>query len=60
MKKVKSMAGTGKVYLEIIPGIQFRVKEGVLHFQINKYKMRDQYIVVDIPVNELVAARNKI
>ena len=60
MKKVKSMAGTGKPYLEIIPGIQFRVKGTVVHFQINRYNMRDQYVVVDVPVDALADALDYI
>jgi len=61
MKKVKSMAGTGKNYLEVIPGVQFRVRsDDMVHFQISSYTARSSYIVVDVPVNELVRALNYI
>ena len=60
LNSVESMAGTGKPYLEIIPGIQFRVKGTVVHFQINRYNVRDQYVVVDVPVNALIDALDYI
>jgi len=60
LNMVKSMAGTGTTYLEVIQGIQFRVKGDTVHFQINRYNKRNQYITVDVPINKLIGVFDDI